>query len=244
MSDESAATMVSHKRQINEVATNTDANDAAAAAADDDDDDDDDDDEAVVKRLYRDEDHQKRITEVTAARTETFLPNRTTKFLWFHLDMLRSLYSGKHANSMDQNEAIPSFDDGTVQDDVWEGIESYLQQRQTLQTMTSQAVYRRGIHDEALRVLQQQESNHAAAIAAGWGDAISPRFRTSQPHSPPTDYHRFSNSRCRALEGIENIYGSICRILHRKLALVALPLTSGKRLESFFDGLYQWKESL
>jgi hypothetical protein len=108
----------------------------------------------VVKRLKLENDEK--------PTSPNFLPT-PTKFLPFHLQLLRALYN-------DNGDAKSS--ETHVEDDTWEMTSRYLQQRVTVKSMTQTANYYSGIHEEALNVLDQEP-------------ATSPAWATSYLLPPP-----------------------------------------------------------
>jgi hypothetical protein len=109
----------------------------------------------VVKRLKLENDDK--------PTSPNFLPT-PTRFLSFHLQLLRALYND---NNGDDESA-----ETKVEEITWEMTTRYLQRRETVKIMTQKANHCSGIHEEALHVLEQEP-------------ATSPAWATSDIIPPP-----------------------------------------------------------
>ena len=113
----------------------------------------------VVKRLKLENDDK------PTCASPNFLPT-STRFLSFHLQLLRALYN----NDNDNNDESSS--ETNVEEITWEMTSRYLQQRETIKSMTQKANHCSGIHEEALHVLDQEPS-------------MSPAWTTREILPPP-----------------------------------------------------------
>jgi hypothetical protein len=119
------------------------------------------DPDPAVKRLKLEN-----VDEPTSS--PNFLPT-PTRFLSFHLQLLRALY-----NNDSDNDNYKSSETN-VEDVTWEMTSRYLQQRETMKSMTQKANHCSGIHEEALYVLDQEP-----AMSPAWAT------RAIIPPQPPS----------------------------------------------------------
>jgi hypothetical protein len=103
----------------------------------------------------------------SASAAANFIPTPSgggpiARFLPFHLKILRALYSYDSAtwNKNEQQKEVPPpppEEDGTVHDRFWELTTNYLKQRGGLREMRYESDYFRGICQEALQVMENND---------------------------------------------------------------------------------------
>ena len=166
----------------------------------------------VVKRLKLENDDK------PTCASPNFLPT-PTRFLSFHLQLLRALYNNDSDDNVNNNDES-SFETN-VDEITWEMTSRYLQQRETIKSMTQKANHCSGIHEEALRVLDQEPSMSPAWATSDILPPPPPSIMnstllssTTSQHSPHTP--RYPTQTTGITAGDHNSFRVVASLLGRK----------------------------
>ena len=148
-----------------------------------------------------------------------FMPTSASKkFLLLHLQILRALYEDPLVDNKDEEQKKSSVEDGAMNDEMWEKIHKFLQERDQLRAKAKKVELLQGIHEEAL-LFMREEREIERSMPNPWVNGVPNMFNshsiytsTSQ-HSPQSRFR--TSSHPEPNEGVD-CFGLMAGLLRRK----------------------------